>query len=364
MKSIKFYKTFNIVKNFCSKINLKDDLLKISKINSIEENLTKTKEFSKINFCSNMIKEHDIELVQNLNKTNKQKIIKDLLEITKFKLSVLNSLVAMSTFSLCSTNFNFLEFFAFTLGTMTVSMTTQVLNQIKEKKFDSTMRRTFNRPLPKEKFTNKEAFIIASSLNISSIIFYSQLPMGLPTIITSNLILLMYTQLYTPLKRVNNSSMHIGAIIGALPAFLGSIGALGYIDYPSLLLGLYIFFWQYPHFYGILYPNKNDYQVAGYRFIASDDKKDINAWIQIIIGMIGMALSVYLMYKNEIISLPVISLFTLTYLYKIPAVWNFLTNTVKYGKIIRIRSYLPFLIILFSYFITAINKQIKISLNS
>jgi heme O synthase-like polyprenyltransferase len=34
---------------------------------------------------------------------------------------------------------------------------------------------------------------------------------------------------------------------------------------------LYIFSWQFPHFYGILYENKDDYKKAGFVMISDED---------------------------------------------------------------------------------------------
>lgn len=275
---------------------------------------------------------------------------KDFMEITKFKLSVLNSLVAVSTYCYYATiPFNYYYFGSFVLGTICISMTTQVMNQIKEKKFDSEMKRTFNRPLPKDRFTRNEAYLIASGLYISSSMFYSQLPYMLSTILFSNSILFLYICVYTPLKRVNNLSMHVGAVVGALPAILGSVASINGMPSEAILLASYIFFWQYPHFYGILYPNRADYKNAGFKFIASDSTKDLTAYNQILIGMIGMLISVYFLYEKGIISKPALIAFLAFYSYKIPAVFKFLQNPVVYGKLIRIRSYTPFLIVLMSF---------------
>jgi len=39
----------------------------------------------------------------------------------------------------------------------------------------------------------------------------------------------------------------------------------------TILLSAYIFSWQYPHFYGILYENRYDYKKAGYEMISNYD---------------------------------------------------------------------------------------------
>jgi heme O synthase-like polyprenyltransferase len=43
------------------------------------------------------------------------------------------------------------------------------------------------------------------------------------------------------------------------------------LDVPTLLLASYIFSWQFPHFYGILYENQQDYKKAGFVMISDED---------------------------------------------------------------------------------------------
>jgi len=50
----------------------------------------------------------------------------------------------------------------------------------------------------------------------------------------------------------------------------------------TILLATYIFAWQYPHFYGILYANKEDYKNAGFKMISNDDPKGLKATNHII----------------------------------------------------------------------------------
>lgn len=314
-------------------------------------------------FCGSDLKNNsnDTKIDNTNTKTEQRNFKKDFMEITKFRLSILNSLVSVSTYCFYAPlPINYIFLGSFVTGTICISMTTQVMNQIKEKNFDAEMKRTFNRPLPKNRFTKKEAYFISASLYFSSILMYSQLPFYISTILVSNSILFLYIFVYTPLKRVNNLSMHVGAVVGALPAILGSVAALNGIPSEALLLASYIFFWQYPHFYGILYPNRADYKNAGFKFIASDHTKDSIAFKQIIVGMIGMLISVYLLYENGIISDPAFIAFLAFYCYKIPAVSKFLQNPVVYGKLIRIRSYSPFLIVLISFLHAAMSKSMKI----
>ena len=64
----------------------------------------------------------------------------------------------------------------------------------------------------------------------------------------------------------------MGAIVGALPPFIGTFAQTGtLLDPATLLLASYIFTWQFPHFYGILYENKEDYKKAGFVMTSNED---------------------------------------------------------------------------------------------
>lgn len=286
---------------------------------------------------------------------------KDAKEITKIKLSFLNSLVAITTYLLYSTTLTpFTSIVFFSLGTTCMSMTTQVLNQIIEKKFDSKMKRTLNRPMPKNKFANKEAYLIALLLYSISVLSYSLNPYFLSTLSFSTMILLIYIFVYTPLKRINNLSMHIGGIVGALPAILGSVAALNSVFMAdSLLLAGYILCWQYPHFYGILFPNREDYKKAGFKFIAVDESKDSLAQKHIVLGMIGMFIIVYEMYRRKLINKYIYLTFLISFLYKTPPIVKFTSNPIANGKLIRVRSYIPFMIVLLSYLYIGTKNKIN-----
>ena len=57
-----------------------------------------------------------------------------------------------------------------------------------------------------------------------------------------------------------------------MPPFIGTFAQTGLIfDIPTLLLSSYIFSWQFPHFYGILYENREDYKKAGFVMVSDED---------------------------------------------------------------------------------------------
>jgi protoheme IX farnesyltransferase len=360
--------------NFCfsknsllSQHQIETDNNKTTDINSIDTSITithaintisleKQKGTAKIQICNlteNLADSSVITLKNKILKRELKSIKKELSELSKFKLCVLNTSVALSSYAFYSgVSHTTLDFILFGSGTLFISMTTQVLNQIIEKKYDKQMIRTQMRPLPRERITEKEAWIISGLFwTTSSLLYYGTAPHA---ILFSNGILLLYILGYTPLKRHSNISMHIGAVVGALPALLGSYAATGLLSLESsLLLAAYIMAWQYPHFYGILYQNKDDYKRAGFKFISADSSKNYIAYIQMIIAMGVMLYIAYRLYKNNILNEVTIMLFCWYFVINLIPVMQFIKNPTEVAKKIRMKSYMPFLIVLISFFYKA-----------
>lgn len=286
---------------------------------------------------------------------------KDVMELSKFKLCVLNTSVALATYAFYASALHTpLDFLLFTGGTLFISMNTQVLNQIIEKLYDKQMKRTQMRPLPKQRISDKTAWSISLVLwSLSTGMYYITCPHA---ILFSNAILFLYIGAYTPLKRHSNLSMHIGAIVGALPPLLGSFAATGLLNLEeSLLLAGYIFAWQYPHFYGILYQNKEDYKRAGFKFISNNDKKIIIAYVQMIVAMFSMLYILYRLNKTKIMNKVMSSVFLVFYAINLYHVFKFISDPTKYSKLIRRKSYTPFMIIICSFIASSIQRRIKLN---
>jgi len=74
------------------------------------------------------------------------------------------------------------------------------------------------------------------------------------------------------MKQKSEYNTLVGAIVGAMPPFIGTFAQTGtLLDPTTWLLASYIFTWQFPHFYGILYEHKDDYKKAGFVMTSNDD---------------------------------------------------------------------------------------------
>lgn len=169
-----------------------------------------------------------------------------------------------------------------TFGGFLLSGASVSINQIIEKDLDKVMTRTKNRPLPTERISVSEAIVfIAFVLVISLVILWIYTnPL---TVMLSIVSMILYSFVYTPLKRVGPIAVFVGAIPGALPPLLGWVAATGSITYEALIIFGIQFIWQFPHFWAIAWVADDDYKKAGFKLLPSGGGKDLNTAIQIMI---------------------------------------------------------------------------------
>lgn len=169
-----------------------------------------------------------------------------------------------------------------TFGGFLLSGASVCLNQILEKDYDKMMSRTRNRPLPTERVSPNEAlwFALVCLLVSIAILWIYTNPL---TVILSIVSMLLYSFVYTPLKRVGPIAVFVGAFPGALPPLLGWIAATGSISYEAMIIFGIQFIWQFPHFWAIAWVADDDYKKAGFKLLPSGGGKDLNTAIQIMI---------------------------------------------------------------------------------
>ncbi|WP_437185685.1 heme o synthase [Planctomicrobium sp. SH668] len=172
------------------------------------------------------------------------------------------------------------------VGVFLAIVASSSFNQLVERNTDRLMTRTQNRPLPSERLTSLEVFLIASVCTVISfaylIVFVNALTAWL-TLATT----FLYAACYTPLKRYTPFCTVVGAVPGALPPVLGWTAAGGQLDWGAFSLFAILFVWQFPHFLAIAWIYRDQYENAGLYMIPGRGRPGI-------IGVVAFAYSLVL----------------------------------------------------------------------
>lgn len=153
------------------------------------------------------------------------------------------------------------------LGTFLCSSSAAAMNQFLETPYDSQMRRTAIRPLVVGQVSPLETVIFALVTGLSGATLLATQVNSL-TAILGIFNLLIYSFVYTPMKRSNVANTWIGSIVGAIPPLMGSTAVLGHVDFSSAMLALILFSWQFPHFNALSWNLRHEYARAGYRMMS------------------------------------------------------------------------------------------------
>lgn len=206
---------------------------------------------------------------------------KAVLDLTKFRVSVAVTLSAFAGYVLFSKSVNF-DLFLFSFGLMLIIGASSALNHIQERKYDVLMPRTRKRPLPSKKLSLTEAIVVASFIfTTGSLILW--LGFGVQVWIGSLIAAIWYNGIYTPLKRKTPYAIIPGSVVGAIPPFIGYLAAGGSIfDRSIIILSVFFFVGQIPHFWLLMKKYRKDYQQAGFPVITEKmNEAQINRMIVI-----------------------------------------------------------------------------------
>jgi protoheme IX farnesyltransferase len=203
-------------------------------------------------------------------------------ELLKFRLSFLVAFSCAFGYVLASPVINWPVLVMVFLGGFLLSGASVIVNQIIEKDLDALMTRTMNRPLPTGRLNVNEAITFAAMCLMAGIVILFIFTNVL-TCLLSVLSMILYSFVYTPLKRVGPIAVFVGAIPGALPPLLGWTAATGAITHEALIIFGIQFIWQFPHFWAIAWVADDDYKKAGFKLLPSGGQKDLSTAIQIMI---------------------------------------------------------------------------------
>ncbi len=211
---------------------------------------------------------------------NLMSTLKIVFQLTKFRLSFLVSFSAIFGFVLASDSFRILDLLILGLTGYLVTASSVINNQILEKDLDKKMDRTKKRPLPTNKISKKNSLIISlifMFFGLFLMLFFFNMIACLLSLVS----LLLYTFVYTPLKRVGPIAVFVGAIPGALPPLIGWVAFSGEITIEAIIIFSIQFIWQFPHFWAIAWIYHDDYKKVGFKLLPSKGEKNFNTALNI-----------------------------------------------------------------------------------
>ena len=206
--------------------------------------------------------------------------LKVVFQLTKFRLSFLVSFSAIFGFVLASDSFRILDLLILGFSGYLVTASSVINNQILEKDLDKKMDRTKKRPLPTNKITKNNSLIISlifMFFGLFLMLFFFNMIACLLSLVS----LILYTFVYTPLKRVGPIAVFVGAIPGALPPLIGWVAFSGEITIEAIIIFSIQFIWQFPHFWAIAWIYHDDYKKVGFKLLPSKGEKNFNTALNI-----------------------------------------------------------------------------------
>lgn len=211
---------------------------------------------------------------------------KDYAVFIKFRLSTLVVFSAVISFMIGSNgHMDWFKLGMLVLGGFLVTGSSNGFNQVIERDLDKLMDRTRKRPLPQERMSTGEALVLASVMGLAGIFILTYF-MNPVSGILGAAALILYTLVYTPLKRKTPFAVFVGAFPGAVPAMLGWVattGGYGHIAFPAWVLFAVQFVWQFPHFWAIAWVMDDDYKKAGFKMLPSLGGRDRSSAFQTLV---------------------------------------------------------------------------------
>lgn len=193
-------------------------------------------------------------------------------ELSKARLSSLVVFTSGAGYLMAGAPGSWIALGAVSIGTALAAAAAGTFNQVWERHLDSQMKRTQGRPLPAGDITPAAATAFGGFMTAASA---ATLLAGTNPVTAAlgmgNIAL--YALVYTPLKTRSELSTAVGAVVGAVPPVMGWAAASGgdLFALEPLLLGLTLFWWQFPHFYSLGWTLRRDYTRGGYAMVPTSD---------------------------------------------------------------------------------------------
>ena len=208
--------------------------------------------------------------------------IKLFFEITKFRLSLLVALSSVFGFFISSSKVDINEVFILLVGGYLISSSSVINNQILEKDLDKMMNRTNKRPIPTGRISVYKS-VIMSIFSMIIGLFLISFYLNIYAALLSFISLILYSFVYTPMKKFGPIAVFIGAIPGSLPPLIGWVASTGQITLEAIIIFSIQFIWQFPHFWAIAWMYDDDYKKVGFKLLPNNGEKNLKTAVNIMI---------------------------------------------------------------------------------
>lgn len=199
-------------------------------------------------------------------KLDLKKLPRQYMQLSKIRLTGLVVITEMAGYAIAPGAMNLSTFLWAGLGTGLCSSSANAFNQWLEVPFDSQMSRTQNRVLVRARLSPLHVVLFAMATGVMGVSVLTSQVNGL-TAALGAATLILYTSVYTPMKRLSIVNTWVGSVVGALPPLMGWAACTGGIDAGGLVLAGILYSWQFPHFNALSWNLRADYSRAGYRMM-------------------------------------------------------------------------------------------------
>lgn len=202
---------------------------------------------------------------------NQLKIISELI---KYKVSLAVSFTSATGYFVFSHQIDF-RVIALLFAVFLLASGASALNECQEYRFDALMDRTKNRPIPTGKISINSAWIISIAFTIAGLVLLF-LIFNTTTAFLGFSNIIWYNVIYTNLKRISPFAVVPGSMVGAIPVLMGWTAAGGYVfDKSIIFIAFFIFIWQIPHFWLLMFKYGKQYEDAGFKTINQTMSPDV-----------------------------------------------------------------------------------------
>jgi protoheme IX farnesyltransferase len=213
-----------------------------------------------------------------------------LAELTKIRITILVVLTTILGYLLSAQTFE-LNLIFVSAGIFFLACGASVFNHFQEKDSDLLMNRTKRRPLPAKKIQPKTVLIIAFTLVIiGSLILL--LFVNIISFCIGLITLIWYNFVYTPLKKKTIWAIIPGSFVGALPPLAGYFANQhAILSWQIIVVSVYLFIWQIPHFWILLLKFEKDYKKANFPVITDRYSTQIIKYVSVILSIFSILLA-------------------------------------------------------------------------